>query len=64
MSLSKKHFAAIASILADVKEEIYPQVYEDLVDGLATYFKSENELFDIARFEKACGVDELGYIPS
>lgn len=63
MSLTKTHFKAIASILNDVKEEIYPQVYEDLVEGFSTYFGTKNELFDKARFEKACGVDELGLIP-
>ena len=62
MSLTKSHFKAIASILYDVKDEIHPQVYEDLVDGFATYFSTKNELFDKARFETACGVDELGLI--
>jgi len=63
MSLTKTHFKAIASILNDVKEEIHPQVYEDLVEGFSTYFGTKNEMFDKARFEKACGVDELGIIP-
>ena len=62
MSLTKTHFKAIASILNDVKDEIHPQVYEDLVEGFSTYFGTKNELFDKARFEKACGVDELGII--
>jgi len=62
MSLTKTHFKSIASILADVKDEIHPQVYEDLVEGFATYFGTKNELFDKARFEKACGVDELGLV--
>jgi len=41
MSLTKTHFKAIASILNDVKEEIHPQVYEDLVQiglVLSIYF--------------------------
>ena len=62
MSLTKTHFKAIASILNDVKDEIHPQVYEDLVEGFSTYFGTKNEMFDKARFEKACGVDELGLI--
>ena len=62
MSLTKTHFKAIASILADVKDEIHPQVYEDLVEEFAQYFSSDNENFDKAKFEKACGVDELGII--
>ena len=63
MSLTTSHFKAIASILNDVKDEIHPQVYEDLVDGFATYFGTKNDNFDKARFEKACGVDEIGLIP-
>jgi hypothetical protein len=62
MSLTKTHFQSIASILADVKDEIHPQVYEDLVDGFATYFGTKNENFNKERFETACGVDELGLI--
>jgi len=64
MSLTKAHFKAIASILNDVKDDIHPQVYEDLVDGFSNYFGTKNENFDKARFETACGVDELGLIPS
>ena len=48
MTLSKTHFKAIASILADVKDEIHPQVYEDLVEGFSTYFGTKNENFDKA----------------
>ena len=62
MSLTKNHFKAIASILSDVKDEIHPQVYEDLVEGFSIYFSTKNELFDKAKFETACGVDELGLI--
>jgi len=41
----------------------HPQVYEDLVEGFSTYFGTKNEMFDKAKFETACGVDELGLIP-
>ena len=37
MSLTKTHFKTIASILADVKDEIHPQVYEDLVERFFTH---------------------------
>lgn len=63
MSLTKTHFKTIASILADVKDDIHPQVYEDLVESFAVYFGTKNENFDKARFETACGIDELGLIP-
>ena len=62
MSLTKSHFNAIASILNDVKDEIHPQVYEDLVENFSVYFSTKNEMFDKAKFETACGVDELGII--
>ena len=62
MSLTKSHFKAIASILNDVKDEIHPQVYEDLVENFSVYFSTKNEMFDKAKFETACGVDELGII--
>ncbi len=62
MSLTKTHFNTIASILSDVKDEIHPQVYEDLVESFAVYFGTKNENFDKARFETACGVDEIGLI--
>jgi hypothetical protein len=32
------------------------------VEGFSVYFATKNELFDKAKFEKACGVDELGLI--
>ena len=63
MGLTKTHFKTIASILADVKDDIHPQVYEDLVESFAVYFGTKNENFDKARFETACGIDELGLIP-
>lgn len=62
MSLTKTHFKAIASILNDVKDDIHPQVYEDLVENFSVYFGTKNEMFDKARFETACGVDEIGLI--
>lgn len=64
MSLTKTHFKAIASILNDVKDDIHPQVYEDLIENFAVYFGTKNEMFDKARFETACGVDEIGLIPA
>jgi len=62
MSLSKKHFEAIALIckrLGDGERdwggrgELIEK--DDLVDALIEYFKFENPLFDADRFYKACG---------
>jgi hypothetical protein len=33
------------------------------VEEFAQYFLADNERFDKARFEKACGIDEIGLIP-
>jgi hypothetical protein len=33
-----------------------------MVEEFIQFFQSDNERFDRARFEKACGVDELGFI--
>jgi hypothetical protein len=33
-----------------------------MVEEFVQFFESDNERFDRARFEKACGVDELGFV--
>ena len=59
MSLSKKHFKAIADIIA---KNTYTQAndgykyvsLEVLIDELVSYFSHENSRFDALRFERAC----------
>ena len=60
--MTRKDYVKTSNILKGFADEIHPQVYEDLVEGFSTYFGTKNEIFDKARFEKACGVDELGLI--
>ena len=60
--MTRKDYVKTASILKGFSQEIHPQVYEDMVDLFADWFLSDIENFDKARFEKACGVDELGLI--
>ena len=60
--MSKKDYIKTANILKGFSQEIHPQVFEDMVDLFCDWFGSDNENFDKARFEKACGVDELGLI--
>ena len=61
--MTRKDYVKTANILKGFSEEIHPQVFEDLVEEFAQYFQSDNERFDKARFETACGVDEIGLIP-
>lgn len=62
--MTKKHFSAIARIIADSRD-VYPDalysrdeavdiVLDEVVDKLSTYFKAENPRFDAERFKKAC----------
>jgi hypothetical protein len=63
MPMTRKEYIKVSNILKSFNEEIHPQVFEDLVEEFAQYFGSDNERFDKARFEKACGIDEIGLIP-
>ena len=61
--MTRKDYVKTANILAGFVDEIPQTTYEDLVEEFAEWFKSDNENFDYARFEKACGIDEIGLIP-
>jgi hypothetical protein len=60
--MTRKDYVKTANILAGFVDEIPQTTYEDLVQEFAEWFKSDNENFDFARFEKACGIDEIGLI--
>ena len=60
--MTRKDYIQTANILKSFAQDIPQTIYEDLVDTFADWFKSDNENFDFARFEKACGVDEIGFI--
>ena len=60
--MTRKDYIQTANILKSFAQDIPQIIYEDLVDAFADWFKSDNENFDFARFEKACGVDEIGFI--
>ena len=61
--MTRKDYIQTANILKGFVDEIPQNTYEDLVQEFAEWFKSDNENFDFARFEKACGIDEIGLIP-
>ena len=69
MTLTKKHFKAIAEILrknrgfygqfAEPYKSQFQEIADDLTKQLADYFKTENPAFDREKFRKAVfdGVD-------
>jgi hypothetical protein len=57
--MTRKDYIKTSNILKGFADEIHPQVFEDLVEEFAQYFQADNE-----KFEKACGIDELGLIPA
>lgn len=71
MSLSRKHYEAVAEIVADQSAYFadlskHPanadlviggqRATSEIATALASYFAADNERFDRARFLKACGV--------
>jgi len=60
--MTRKDYIQTANILKSFADEIPQTTYEDLVDTFADWFKADNENFDFARFEKACGIDEIGFV--
>ena len=61
--MTRKDYVETANILKSFIDEIPQNTYEDLVQQFADWFQSDNDNFDFARFEKACGIDEIGLIP-
>ena len=60
--MTRKDYIKTANILKSFVDEIPQTTYEDLVNEFAELFKSDNDNFDFARFEKACGIDEIGLV--
>lgn len=63
--MTKKHYEAIAAILAKYKNPpLYETDYSDyrttqhIAVGLADYFATDNKNFDRTRFLTACGIVE------
>ncbi len=62
--MTRKDYIQTANILKSFVDEIPQTTYEDLVQLFADWFQSDNDNFDVARFEKACGIDEIGLVPA
>lgn len=60
MTLTKKHFKAIAEIInkniayEDTSEKAKDYIYSEIINELSEYFKTENPLFDEDKFKGAC----------
>lgn len=60
MSMSRKHYVAIAAVLKDWRIEdldLGGAVSDDIAKDLAKLFKQDNIHFDRERFLNACGVE-------
>lgn len=56
--MTKKHFIAIAKVIAEAMEGTADaEAVRQVALGLAQEFRGLNPLFDEARFLAACGVD-------
>jgi len=60
--MTRKDYIEVSNILAGFAGEMDTHLFEDLVEEFCFFFQSDNDRFDRARFEKACGIDELGFI--
>jgi hypothetical protein len=70
MSMSKKHYEAVAKILRDIRDETERGASEhrDLIPALLTldtvarrlgeWFAADNDRFDLGRFEKAAAAGD------
>lgn len=61
--MAKPNHVKIGQILKGFVHDIDPKIYEDLVEEFAQFLDADNETFDKAKFEKTCGIDELGLLP-
>jgi len=59
MSMSRKHFQALADIVAEYAEGGEGVGVERLAHDLATFCREQNPHFDRDRFMRACGVGHL-----
>ncbi len=56
--MSRRQFAALASVVADFNGLMSDRVRWQLADAIAVICRSENSRFDRGRFFGACSLDE------
>ena len=55
--MTRKHYVAIAEIIALHNEEHSNEIITALAGHMANYFKRDNPKFDRERFLTACGIE-------
>ncbi len=56
--MSRRQFAALASVVADFADRIPDRLRWELADAIAAICRAENSRFDRGRFFCACSLDE------
>jgi hypothetical protein len=54
--MTRQHFEKVASLLKQFKDEIPQTTFEEIVMEFGDLFLAENERFDDAKFQEACGI--------
>lgn len=54
--MTRQHFEKVASLLKEFRDEIPQTTFEEIVMEFGDMFLAENERFDDARFQEACGI--------
>ena len=57
MSMSRRDYVNIASLLDALRGECDNCTLEEVARGMARIFERDNEHFDRARFLEACGIE-------
>jgi hypothetical protein len=54
--MTRQHFEKVASLLKQFRDEIPQTTFEEIVLEFGDLFLAENERFDDAKFQAACGI--------
>ena len=54
--MTRQHFEKVASLLKEFKDEIPQTTFEEIVMEFGDLFLAENERFNDAKFQEACGI--------
>ncbi len=55
--MSRKHYRAIAKIIAEMNRDFYSTtMIDNMAKEMASYFKGDNSAFNRTKFLEACGV--------
>ena len=54
--MTRQHFEKVASLLKEFRDEIPQTTFEEIVMEFGDLFLAENERFNDAKFQEACGI--------